>query len=155
MFNIDELLYYGFNLFLSRLIKPDMSFASVIELTEDEVDILINKYNIKGIILDVDDTLRFNMEDISCDVISWINMISSKIKVVVVSNGFDKKVNEKMNSLGIKYIGFAHKPLKKGYITACNVMGLNREEVAVIGDDLFTDIYGGLRQNMFTIYVKK
>ena len=34
------------------------------------------------------------------------------------------------------------------------IMGIKAEETAVIGDQLFTDIYGGNKLNMFTILVK-
>ena len=33
-------------------------------------------------------------------------------------------------------------------------MGIKAEETAVIGDQIFTDIYGGNKLNMFTILVK-
>ena len=34
-------------------------------------------------------------------------------------------------------------------------MKLNNQEICVIGDQLFTDIYGGNRLNIFTVLVKQ
>ena len=56
--------------------------------------------------------------------------------------------------LGIDYIGFAHKPLKKNFRKACDKLELNPEDILVIGDDTFSDIYGGRRNGMKTIRVK-
>ena len=60
------------------------------------------------------------------------------------------KFNEK---LGVDAISRASKPSRKPF-EAIKIMGIKAEETAVIGDQLFTDIYGGNKLNMFTILVK-
>ena len=49
----------------------------------------------------------------------------------------------------------ALKPFRKNFLKACNMIGLNPKEVAVVGDDLIADIYGGNRNDMFTIWISK
>ena len=43
--------------------------------------------------------------------------------------------------------------MKRYFIKACNELNLNPNEVLVIGDDIFSDIYGGNRCNMTTVKV--
>lgn len=84
----------------------------------------------------------------------WIDMIRKKLKVIVVSNAIDAQVEKLMKSKDIQYIGFAHKPLKKNFMKACQEMSVKPENVLVVGDSLWSDIYGGDRNNMKTVLVK-
>lgn len=43
---------------------------------------------IKGLIIDLDETLRFNKEDITKVNQEWLQMAKSKLKIVVLSNGY-------------------------------------------------------------------
>ncbi len=153
MKSIEELILYGIKYILNKKINPNMSINCVTDLTTKEIDILIDFYGIKGVILDVDETLRFNMKMVSSENDEWLDMLVRKLKVIVVSNGIDKKIEEYLRRKNIEYICFAHKPLKKNFIKACNKLMLSPEQIAVIGDDIFSDIYGGNRNNMFTIKV--
>lgn len=150
---LDDLISKIFNYILCKLIKPDMEVNSVCDLTEEKIDELINYYGIKGIILDVDETIRFDGNDIPEENEEWLDMILSKLKVVVLSNGSSKTMEEKFHEKGIEYMTLAFKPLKRGFLKSCSLLHLKPEEVAVIGDDLFDDIYGGSRNNMTTIKV--
>ena len=49
---------------------------------------------------------------------------------------------------------FAKKPFKSGFKKALERLELKPEEVAVVGDQLFTDIIGARRMKMFPILVK-
>lgn len=84
----------------------------------------------------------------------WIESIKGKLKVIIVSNGKDKKIAQYFQENGIDYIGFAHKPLKKNFLKACEKMNLNPDKVMTIGDSLLDDVYGGKRNNMRTALVK-
>lgn len=148
-----DLICKIFNDILSVFIKPDFEFDSVCDLDEEVIDYLINDYGVKGFIIDVDETIRFNMQNISLENEQWLNMVLKALKVVMLSNGVDHKMEEKFDELGIEYISFAFKPLRRGFLKACDKIDLSPEHVAVIGDDLFDDIYGGKRNNMTTIKV--
>ena len=45
------------------------------------------------------------------------------------------------------------KPLKKGFKKAQKELGEKSENIAIVGDQIFTDIIGGHRCNMYTILV--
>ena len=147
---IMDLLHYV----LSKFIKPDMILEKVNQLDQNAIDKLKQQYGIEGIILDVDETLRKEMKNIPKCNKEWIESLKGKLKVIIVSNGKDKKIEQYFREIGIDYIGFAQKPLKKNFLRACKRMNLEPEKVLVVGDSLFCDIYGGKRNNMKTVLVK-
>lgn len=145
-----DLLHYV----LSKFIKPDITLGKVNELNTNVIDQLKQQYGIEGIILDVDETLRKEMKDIPKCNKEWIESLEGKLKVIIVSNGKDRKIEQYFKEIGIDYIGFAHKPLKKNLLKACEKMNLSPDKVMIIGDSLFDDVYGGKRNNIKTALVK-
>ena len=104
---------------LSKFIKPDITLEKVNQLDSNTIDKLKQQYGIEGIILDVDETLRKEMKDIPECNKKWIKSLKGKLKVIIVSNGKDQKIEQYFKEIGIDYIGFAHKPLKKNLLKAC------------------------------------
>lgn len=142
------------NYVLSKIIKPDIRVNKVTDLDEQMITRLKQEYNIEGIILDVDETLRKDMKNIPECNKEWIESLKNKLKIIILSNGNDKKIEEYFKSKNIDYIAFAHKPLKKNFLKSCEKMNLNPEKVLVIGDSLYSDIHGGNKNNMKTALVK-
>lgn len=159
MKSLDELMadkiYELVNYLLAKKIKPDIKLDTVRSLTEADIKKLKEKLGIEGVILDIDETVRKDMKSIPKCNQEWIEMLKSYFKVIVVSNGVDPKIEEFFRLQGIDYIGFAHKPMKKNFIKACEMMGMSPEKVLVIGDSLWADIFGGQRNNMKTALVKR
>lgn len=139
---------------LSKFIKPDITLEKVNQLDAIVIDILKERYGIEGIILDVDETLRKEMKDIPKCNKEWIESLKGKLKVIILSNGKDQQIEQYFRENGIDYIGFAHKPLKKNFLKACEKMDVSPDKVLVVGNDLLTDIYGGRRNNMKTVLIK-
>ena len=50
---------------------------------------------------------------------------------------------------------FAKKPLKSGFKKALEKLEMKPEQVAVVGDQIFTDVVGAKRMKMFSILVKQ
>ncbi|MBR3511596.1 MAG: YqeG family HAD IIIA-type phosphatase [Clostridia bacterium] len=143
-----------FNYCLSKRVKPDIEVNDIKEFDIEKIRRMKEQLGIKGVILDVDDTIRKDMKKIPKCNKKWIAEVKKELKIIVVSNGVDKGVEDFFKTLGIDYIGFATKPLRGNFRKACNRMGLEPEEVLVIGDKLFEDIFGGKRNNMKTMLVK-
>lgn len=152
---IADKLYAIINYILSRVIKPDIQIGKVTELDEKMIDYLKRKYGIEGIILDVDDTLRRDMNSIPQVNQEWIEKLRGQLKVIILSNGKDAKIEQFFKDRGIDYIGFAHKPLKRNFLRACQKMKVEPSKVLVVGDSVFDDIHGGNRNKMKTVLVKK
>ena len=122
---------------LSKRIHPDIKIDKVTDLSREEIRYVKQRYNLEGVILDIDDTLRKDMKKIPKCNEEWLNMIKQELKVIVVSNGNDKKIEEFFREKDIDYIGFAHKPLKRNFIKACERLKIQPENVLVVGDSLF------------------
>ena len=110
---------------------------------------------IKGLILDVDEALRYNMKMIDNDTFNWLIMAKSKMDIAVVSNGYDMRIEETLRLLKIPYYKMAFKPSKKYLLQALNTIGIKPEESLIIGDDYLSDILGGYRTNINTCLVRK
>ena len=111
---------------------------------------------IKVLILDVDNTLIDYKENLSEEVITWAkNLKGQGMKLYILSNTNDrKKVEEVAKKIDVKYKHFGMKPLKKGFKTIEKETEIKAENIAVVGDQIFTDILGGNRSKMFTILVE-
>lgn len=131
---------------------PNLYLKKVEDIT---IEALI-KNKIKLLILDVDNTLIDYYKNLSEDVINWAKEMKGQgIKLYILSNTNDKKkVEEVAKKLEIKYEYFAMKPFKKGFKKIQKETNIKPENIAVVGDQIFTDIIGGNRCKMFTILVE-
>ena len=131
------------------LFKPNLYLKSVEDITID----LLNKNNIKGLILDIDNTLIDYDKNLPEGIINWCNNLKAEgIKMCILSNTNKvEKVKKVAKKLDLEYRYFAHKPKKKGFYEAKEILKLENENIAVVGDQVFTDVLGGNRCNMFTI----
>ena len=122
-----------------------------------DIDIeFFKQNNIKGLILDVDNTLIDTDKNLVEGVIEWHeNVRKSGIKTIIVSNSNKKeKLDTVSQKLELEYISFAKKPLKGGFKKALKKLELQPENVAAIGDQIFTDVIGANRCKIFSILVE-
>ena len=133
------------------MIYPNIYYNNVNEI---KIGFLI-KNKIKALILDVDNTLIDRNKNLSKEIIEWSNELQGQgIKMYILSNTNKKeKVRAVAEKLSIPYEMFAKKPFKKGFLKIQKILNIKPENIAVVGDQLFTDIIGGNRCNMFTILV--
>ena len=131
---------------------PKIYLNNVKEITYE----LLQENNIKGLILDVDNTLIDYYKNMPEGVEQWCKDLQKRnIKFCIASNSNKReKIKGVSEKLGIPYVFFAKKPLKMGLNKAKNIMGLKSEEVAVVGDQIFTDVIGGNRCKIYTILVE-
>lgn len=116
----------------------------------------LRKNNIKALMLDVDNTLL----DFDLNIIDGLeewhkNIKNNGIKCIILSNSNKlKKVKMVADLLQIPFITFATKPLKRGFIKAQKQLNIPNENIAVIGDQIFTDVIGANRCKMYSILVE-
>lgn len=127
-----------------------------IEKITDITMVLVKKYHIKGFILDVDNTLIDYNKQMLEGVEKWCNDLKKEtISFCIVSNSNKKeKVKKVAKKLDIPYVFFATKPFKRGFKKAKRILGLQDKQIAVVGDQLFTDVLGANRCNMISILTK-
>jgi HAD superfamily phosphatase (TIGR01668 family) len=134
-----------------EILCPSRVLSSVLDI---DLQALWNQ-GIRGLILDLDNTLvcwdKSVMEDRFRE---WIKEAKRHgFKVCIVSNGLTKRVNQFALSMGIPAIAKAQKPRKRAFRWGLRALELAPENVAVIGDQLFTDVFGGNRLGLYTILI--
>lgn len=124
-------------------------------IQEIDAELLVKK-GIRGLILDIDNTLVPNhVKDADEHAIQWIQRMKNKgFKACIVSNASKKRVIRFNEKLQLYAIHRASKPGTKSFLKAARLMDLKPKEIAVVGDQVFTDIYGGNKAGMFSILVK-
>lgn len=115
----------------------------------------LKQSGICGLLLDIDNTLvSYQDRSPTEEVLRFLNAaISADLAVALVSNNSRRRVEIFAQGLGIPYLHRAHKPMRYGYLSLANQLGLAPQQIAVVGDQIFTDVYGGNRCGMFTILV--
>lgn len=112
---------------------------------------------IKGLILDLDNTLvLWRREDIATEVLTWLEAVKAAgIKLCILSNSVLSKRSERIaEKLGCPNVRKARKPSKSGFHRALSALGTTPATTAIVGDQMFTDIWGGNRAGIYTIMVK-
>mgnify|MGYP000909114790 CR=1 FL=1 len=109
----------------------------------------------RGILFDVDNTLVPHGAPEDERVIKLFDYLRKiGFKTCLISNNKEYRVKPFADKLQTKYIYDAHKPSKKSYNKAFEVLGTSKEETMFVGDQIFTDVYGANRVKMYTILVR-
>ena len=132
-----------------EIFKPNARFNKITDIKPE----FLKENNIKGLILDVDNTLITLDKEPLEDVEKWIlKMKESGFKICIASNSIHKtRVKTIADELEIPYIYFSIKPMKRGLKKAMEILELEPQYIAEIGDQVFTDVMGANRMQMFTI----
>ncbi|WP_174613877.1 YqeG family HAD IIIA-type phosphatase [Virgibacillus ihumii] len=117
--------------------------------------VVLRKKGIKGIITDLDNTLvAWDVRNATPEVIQWFKLMKEyDIKVTIISNNKQERVKIFSEPLDTPFVFSARKPLSHAFKSAAKEMNLKKEEVAVIGDQLLTDVLGGNFAGFYTILV--
>jgi uncharacterized protein len=133
------------------ILKPELFLNKITDLKVN----YLKDNNIKGLLIDIDNTVMdydYNFVD---NIKNWLKEMKDKdIKICFVSNTRSlKKRSLIKNDLKCDIVINAKKPLKYGFLKALDIIDLKAKEVAVVGDQIFTDILGGKIINSHTIYI--
>jgi uncharacterized protein len=137
----------------STLLQPDLILGnSVLGLTPE----LLQHYGLRGLVLDVDETLvPVTMTEASIELREWVEAVRQTTDLWLVSNNISQnRIRRIAESLALPYILGAGKPSRRKLRQAVQAMNLPTEQIAMVGDRLFTDVIAGNRLGMFTILVE-
>jgi HAD superfamily phosphatase (TIGR01668 family) len=117
---------------------------------------MLDANGIEAIILDVDNTLTTHNNPVpDKDVLLWLEVMKAeKVRMVLVSNNNEKRVLPFARELGLPYTAMAMKPLTRGFNRTAKMLRLPPASIAVVGDQIFTDVLGGNLFGAFTILVE-
>ncbi|MBD2580249.1 YqeG family HAD IIIA-type phosphatase [Oscillatoria sp. FACHB-1406] len=134
-------------------LQPNLVLGGpVIDLTPE----ILQKYHLKGLVLDVDETLvPLRKREVSPEVIEWVTQLRDTVPLWLVSNNLsENRIGRIAQALDLPYITGARKPSRRKLRQAVAEMNLPVERVAMVGDRLFTDVLAGNRLGMFSILVE-
>jgi hypothetical protein len=137
----------------TTLLQPDLILGkTTIDLSPE----ILETYQIKGLILDVDETLvPLKHKEVSLELKQWVEEIRAIVEIWLVSNNIsDSRIGSIARSLDLPYVIGAAKPSRRKLKQAADTMNLPIERIAMVGDRLFTDVLAGNRLGMFTILVE-
>lgn len=123
------------------LLKPDIKLRGITDITVE----LLNKYDITALLLDVDNTMSTHHGTVLVDgLLDWIaRMQQGGIKLMVLSNSKKWRIAPFAARIGLPFISLGCKPLPTGYLRGVKALGEERKNVAIVGDQIFTDVLGG------------
>ena len=99
---------------------------------------------VRGLLLDVDNTLTLHdSQDLPDGVADWLRAAKEAgLSLIIVSNATPARVSPFAERLGLPFVARAAKPLPFGFWRAAKALGLPRRACLVIGDQIFTDMWG-------------
>lgn len=110
---------------------------------------------IRGLIYDIDNTLvEHGMPATERAIKLFEQLRSIGFDTCLISNNKEPRVKPFADAVGSKYVFDAHKPSRKNYIRAMELMGTDTGNTYFIGDQIFTDVYGANRAGIPSILVK-
>lgn len=120
---------------------PDIRVKSVYELTPEA----LGRRGIRLVLADLDNTLaRYREREPSPALRQWRKELEAAgIRVFILSNG--RKPNRSRRfaeAFGVDFISHAGKPRRRSYLEALERTGCPREAALMVGDQIFTDIWG-------------
>ena len=131
---------------------PDIMFENALDIAPD---FLISK-GIRAVVLDIDNTLvTYGVAEPTEEVIAWIDSLKAAgLGVAIASNNHAPRVELFNQKIGVFATCESKKPSAKAVKAACKHFGLKPEETAVIGDQIFTDVWCARNAGAMAILVK-
>ena len=122
------------------LFTPTIVFERITCITPE----FLGARGLRALILDVDNTLTAHgSQELPPDVAAWLDtMRAAGVKLTIASNNMPGRVAPFAKRVGLEYQAFCCKPSPFGLRRARRAMGVSRREVALVGDQIFTDILG-------------
>ena len=136
---------------LERLL-PDEELESIFALDVERLRALGKR----GIIFDLDNTLgRRGSSELDERVLRLLTELEGAgFRIGVLSNSSlaRRRIEEKLGDHPVLFS--ARKPRRGGFRRMLNAMGLKPDEVVMVGDQLFTDVWGAKRLGIYAILVQ-
>lgn len=115
----------------------------------------LKKMGIKCLLFDLDNTIAptsLNKPDKKVKMLFY-ELKNMGFKIIIISNSPKPRVEPFKNELQVDASAFALKPRKDKYLKIMKTYNFKPEEIAAIGDQLVTDIYGANRLDITSILV--
>lgn len=106
----------------------------------------------RGILFDIDNTLVPHDEPVDDKAFIFVERLKTLgFGICLISNNDEERVRTFADPLGVKYVYKAWKPKREGYLKGMEILGTDTTNTLFVGDQIFTDIWGANRANMYSI----
>ena len=108
------------------------------------------------LLFDLDNTLLpWNVYDADEDTIAFGKKLEEMgFKVAIVSNNNGDRVRRIARAMELPYVPKALKPLPMGFKKGVELFGLPKKQVLILGDQFYTDMFGGFFAGITRVYVE-
>ena len=132
------------------IFRPRVYYKSIFDINYD----LLKKKNIKVIIFDLDNTIITVDEDYPSEkVVELFKKLNNEFKIFIASNNKKERVRRIGKYMNVHAFYSVVKPTKKIRKLLLKKYDVKMSEVAIIGDQVVTDIFMGNRLKMYTVLV--
>ena len=130
---------------------PDMYQKSIYSINYDK----LKADGIKCLLFDLDNTCAaYSVKEPTSKLIELFEDLKDMdFKVIIYSNNTKKRLEPFKNKLLVDCSANSRKPRKDKFLKIMKMFNFDLSEIAIIGDQLLTDIYGGNRVGIKTILV--
>ena len=134
-----------------QMMYPDEYLESTYQIDFEE---MYNK-GYRGVLFDIDNTLVPHGAPADERAIALFRRLKEiGFQTCLISNNKEPRVKSFCEQVGSSYIYKAGKPLPKGYLEGIRKMGIKKQNTIFVGDQIFTDVFGAKRAEVYTILVK-
>ena len=135
-----------------RLPVPDLLLPDVFAVTPE----LLRRHGVKLLLLDLDNTLApYGVPDVSPEVRQWLaDVAGAGIEPYIFSNNRGGRPAAFAEKLGLGFVGRAKKPNPRRLWALLSEKGLEKSEAALVGDQIYTDIFCARRAGVLAVAVR-
>lgn len=134
------------------LFRPRYTIDTIYHLDTD----VLQQMNVKAVFSDLDNTLLAWNEFETTKKMDELNQRLAKagIKLVVISNNNAERIGKVLNPYQIDFVAKSRKPLPFAITKKREQLGLAKDQVMMVGDQLITDIQAGNLAGVESVLVK-
>lgn len=134
------------------IFRPKYTIDTIYHLNAQQ----LQQMNVRAVFSDLDNTLLAWNKFETAQEMGKLNqgLAASGIKLVVISNNNAERVGKVLNPYHIAFVAKAKKPLPFALTKERKHLGLKKNQVMMVGDQLITDMQAGNLAKVITVLVK-
>ncbi|WP_267905316.1 YqeG family HAD IIIA-type phosphatase [Limosilactobacillus fastidiosus] len=132
--------------------KPTWMVESIYSVSPEQ----LKAHGIHAVFSDLDNTLiAWNNPEGTPELHQWMSELEEAgVPLIVISNNSKERVAKAVKVLNLPFMSRSLKPLSFGITRARKKLGLSKDEVVMVGDQLMTDMLAAHQAGVRSILVK-
>lgn len=136
---------------MNHLLFPDAYADSVFAIDYERLWAM----GYRALMFDIDNTVVHHGADSTPEVDAFFAALhKAGWKTLVLSNNSEERILRFLNKIDAPYVYEAEKPKTWGYHRALELLGVDKTQAVMIGDQVFTDVLGSNRCGIANILVR-